>query len=89
MSRFNIAQNLMTASDGFFLNLSWVTLRLAAPIMEGKKLRFLNIDPCYCSVTKEQVKTVDPEESLVDFTKESKLVPVSAEGGCGVVAVLP
>ncbi len=85
MSRFNLAHSFIgfqTASDGFFLNLSWVTLRLAAPIMGGKKSRFLAIDSSYCSATKEQLTTVDSEGPLVDFSGESKLVPVSSEGGC-------
>ncbi len=48
------AQDLNTASDGFFLNLSWILLRLSLPFStldsEGKNHRLNKIDPGYCNI---------------------------------------
>lgn len=68
-----------TATDGFFLNLSWVMLLLSAPFTSGKKTRLLNIDASYCCAERDQLQTVDSGGPLVDFTHETKLV-TPAEG---------
>ena len=75
--------SLMTASDGFFLSLSWVMLRLSSPFMGGKKSRISTVDPSYCTVSKELVPSVDPGGPLVDFTGEAKMVPAATQGGYG------
>ena len=64
-----------TASDGFFLNLSWVMLHLSAPFMGGRKGRLATIDASYCAARRGEGQTVDGEFSLVDFSGETKLVP--------------
>lgn len=84
MSRFN-RLTTQAASDGFFLNLSWVTLRLATPIMAETKTRFVNIDSSYCSATREHAATVDPEGPLIDFSREAKLAHVYSTGELGWV----
>ena len=69
-----------TASDGFFLNLSWVMLLLSAPFAkssDGVNPRLMGVDPGYCSV-----KGGDNEEQyggvLVDFSQEAKMASASA-----------
>ena len=68
-----------TASDGFFLNLSWVMLLLSAPFAsstDGVNPRLMGVDPGYCSV-----KEGDKEEQyggvLVDFSQEAKMASVT------------
>eukprot|EP00731_Ephydatia_muelleri_P020239 Em0012g1064a len=60
-------------SDGFFLNLSWVMLRLSEPLM-GKALA---IDPLYCVATTLQASEGDSVGPFVDFTKETRLANAS------------
>ena len=79
MSRLRSAQNMMgiqtCASDGFFLNLCWVMLRLAAPFSggEGRKARLSSIDPLYCSASAAQ--RPDSGGALLNLSSETRLVP--------------
>lgn len=71
---------MLLASDGFFLNLNWVLLRLCKPFMVasgGKALsRLTSIDPTYCGGwSPEECAAGDSFGPLVNFSKESKLVP--------------
>ena len=78
MSRLESAQHVISSqfccNDGFFLNLSWVMLRLAAPFcnLGSQKLHVSAIDPIYCSANQETVQAWN--SGLADFTTESKLV---------------
>ena len=66
-----LSPNLTVASDGFFLNLSWVLLHLSAPFTtsrEGANPRLSTIDSGYCSLKSGDNKLV------VDFSQETKLV---------------
>lgn len=79
-SRYGPSMGLIsfqTASDGFFLNLSWVMLHLSAPFMGGKKGRLVTIDASYCAAGRGEVQTLDGGGPLVDFSGETKLVPAS------------
>lgn len=79
-SRYGPSMGLIsfqTASDGFFLNLSWVMLHLSAPFMGGKKGRLVTIDASYCAAGRGEVQTLDGGGPLVDFSAETKLVPPS------------
>lgn len=71
--------SLSTASDGFFLNLSWVLLRLCLPFMlEGgakRSARIASIDSTYCSVGREDRGQSSDEPLVVDFSDDAKLVP--------------
>jgi ubiquitin conjugation factor E4 A len=62
--------SMTTASDGFFINLSWVLLMLCAPFSTTKEdefnSRLMSIDPFYCNVT--------GDKPHVDFSQETKLV---------------
>ena len=64
-----------TASDGFFLNLSWVMLHLSAPFMGGRKGRLAIIDVSYCAARRGEGQARGGEVPLVDFSGETKLVP--------------
>ena len=85
MARLESAQHLMDSqfccSDGFFLNLSWVVLRLAAPFcnLGNQKLHVSAIDPVYCAACRETVQALN--SGLADFITESKLV-TSAHSQC-------
>ncbi len=72
--RASLAAAISTASDGFFLNLSWVLLRLCAPFSSQgggvkRSARIASIDPTYCTVAGGS------ESAVVDFRGDSKLVP--------------
>ena len=76
-----------TASDGFFMNLCWVMLQLCSPFLvradavtTAKKMsRVASIDPSYCACkSHEQCLSVDSGGPLVDFSEETKLVPVES-----------
>ncbi len=72
--RATLAAAMSTASDGFFLNLSWVLLRLCVPFSSQgggakRSARIASIDPTYCTVA------AGTESRVVDFREESKLVP--------------
>ena len=71
---------MLLASDGFFLNLNWVLLRLCKPFMVsgGEKAlsRLTSVDPSYCaSWSPEDCAAGDSFGPLVNFSKEAKLVP--------------
>lgn len=68
------------ASDGFFVNLSWVLLRLCSPFMtqedsSPRKRKVRAIDVTYC--TAANTSDVGDREPLIDFRRETKLVPSS------------
>ena len=72
------------ASDGFFLNLSWVMLHLCSPFMMSEKkdstrtTRIRTIDVSYCAIRdKNKAKSIDSGGPLVDFSEDAKLVPMS------------
>ena len=44
--------NAMHASDGFFMNLLAVLLRLCKPFAEPKSTKLLKVQPSYCLATK-------------------------------------
>ncbi len=73
------------SSDGFFLNLSWIMLRLCSPFLtlshnDKRRGRVSNIDVTYCAaLNRETAETVDSGGPLIDFSKEAKLAP-SPEG---------
>lgn len=73
-------ETMLLASDGLFLNLNWVLLRLCLPFMisggDKQLARLVSVDPAYCaSWSREQCATGDSLGPLVDFSKETKLVP--------------
>ena len=59
------------AGDGFFLNLGWVMLKLAAPFAKRDAPLIRSIDPRYCSVRAEG-------RAQLDFSRETKMVPDTA-----------
>lgn len=74
-------ETMLVASDGFFLNLNWVLLRLCQPFMvakEGRSLVKLNsVDPAYClQWSQDECSAGDSNGPLVDFSEETKLVPL-------------
>lgn len=83
-SRFNQLLFSTQASDGFFMNLSWILLRLCVPFMstESSDLRKMGrvsaIDVTYCAVqSKEMALKIDSSGAMIDFSKDSKLVSPS------------
>ena len=84
--------NLATASDGFFLNLSWVLLHLCTPFMTtegGINPRLKNVDPGYCIIPTRKRRREGDEESvdeetyrgqLIDFSQETKITLDRSEG---------
>lgn len=73
-------EDAVLASDGFFLNLNWVLLRLCRPFLlsdAGKGLAQLSsVDHTYCSSwSREQCSAGDDVGPLVDFSQETKLSP--------------
>ena len=83
-SRFNRRMGLNQASDGFFLNLSWIMLHLCSPFMTNewvdskRKNRIAAIDVTYCAVqNKALAVSIDEGGALIDFSTETKLVPSS------------
>lgn len=94
--------NLTTASDGFFLNLSWVLLHLCTPFMTiegGINPRLKNVDPGYCVIpTRKRRREGSDEESvdeatyrgqLIDFSQETKITLDRSEGGSSPSTVSP
>ena len=83
---------LTTASDGFFLNLSWVLLLLSTPFAkldtEGINPRLRNIDPGYCVILNRKGSTQRDDETnvetlrglVVDFSQETKLAHIEETG---------
>lgn len=66
-----------TASDGFFLNLSWVLLQLSSPFTSTSlsmevNPRLANVDLAYCTVCSRKDLEEDVRQ-LVDFSQETTL----------------
>lgn len=86
MSRLASAQHVFgsqtCASDGFFLNLGWVMLRLAAPFArgDGHKSRLPSIDPLYCTAARDQAQRAELGGTLLNFSSETQMVPVDSGG---------
>ena len=61
-----------SASDGFFLNLSWVMSRLTAPFCGSNSTQLRKIDPFYCL---HNPSHSDDEcgGRLVDFSNHEKM----------------
>ncbi len=84
-SRLNraLAFHQTQASDGFFLNLCWVMLRLCSPFLISDKsdstrtARIRTIDVSYANCDKSRVKFVDNSGPLVNFSEDAKLVPLA------------
>lgn len=79
-------ETMHLASDGFFLNINWVLLRLCRPIMVSKKSegsdKLHSVDPTYClQWSIEECSAGDSNGPLVDFSEETKLIPVEAAKG--------
>ena len=71
---------MLLASDGFFLNLNWLLLLLCQPFMVSSSAKSLTrlslVEASYCCAwTKEQCTNGDQLGPIVDFSKETKLVP--------------
>ena len=68
------------AGDGFFLNLSWIMLKLCLPFLSKDGVEFANckaslIDVTYCgSSDKEAAMSLDPGGAMIDFSQDAKLV---------------
>ena len=83
MSRLLSVQNVfgyqMTcASDGFFLNLGWVMLRLAAPFVregDASRSRLSVIDPLYCATTREQAQQAESGGRILSFASDTGMAP--------------
>ena len=67
--------NPQGASDGFFLNLCWLLLRLYHPfITKARPGSLLLVDSSYCTATSEQAERGDGVIGpLADFSKDSRL----------------
>lgn len=84
-SLLNPRQNLheTDASDGFFLNLCWIMLRLCSPFMTKesdsfKKSKVASIDVTYCCARdREMAMSIDSGGCMADFSQDSKLAPSS------------
>ena len=81
-------ETMLLAGDGFFLNLNWLLLLLCRPFMVsgGEKglARLSSVEPSYCSPwTQEQCTSGDSIGPLVDFSKETKLVPSGDDQASG------
>ena len=71
------------ASDGFFVNLCWVMLRLCSPFLisdnsdSTRTARIQAIDISYVVCDKSRAAYIDSGGPLVPFSEEPKLVPTS------------
>ena len=84
--------DLTMASDGFFLNLSWILLSLSEPFSSldpsGGNPRLMRIDPAYCSMCPGEGRRsqgdAPPPDMIIDFSTETKLAEVfkDSEGTC-------
>lgn len=63
------------AGDGFFINLGWIMLKLAAPFTRGDSPTFhlTSIDPQYCLAAADA--QIQPHEHLLNFVSETRMVP--------------
>lgn len=68
LSRMSGGPLLHVASDGFFLNLSWVMLRLSVPFTVPNSPKLMTIDPMYCLLAK-----VHYNKAYIDFTGDTKM----------------
>ena len=73
-------ETMLLASDGFFLNINWVLLRLCKPLMVvggAKELSRLSmVDPAYCAAwSQDMCCRGDAVGPFVNFNKETKLIP--------------
>ena len=72
------------ASDGFFLNLSWILLSLSEPFSSldpsGGNPRLMKIDPAYCGMYSREWRRgqgdAPPHNMIIDFSKETKVAEV-------------
>ena len=75
MSHLRGVRPLMTtASDGFFINLSWLLLLLSVPFTESKtgtNPRLISVDPGYCALRENY------DKPYVDFSQETKMANVT------------
>lgn len=65
---------LTTASDGFFINLSWLLLQLSVPFTgskTGTNPRLMSVDPGYCTLGENY------DKPYVDFSQETKMANVT------------
>ena len=74
---------MLLASDGCFLNINWVLLRICKPLMvDGgikEQSRLSLVDPSYCTAWSQDVCSCgDAIGPLVNFNKETKLVPTGS-----------
>ena len=81
-SRLNRVLHATQASDGFFVNLSWIMLRLCSPFMThesdaSRQRKVGGIDVSYCAVGKVEATSIDEGGPLVDFSEDAKLIPKS------------
>ena len=77
-----------TASDGFFLNLSWVTLLLSAPFATSKggvNPKLMGVDPGYCTLGREVGEGERYGGAVVDFSQETKMSQGTSTGSSAVV----
>lgn len=71
------------ASDGFFVNLSWVMLRLCSPFLisdnndSTRTARIRTVDITYVVCDKSRAAYIDSGGPLVSFSEDPKLVPTS------------
>ena len=80
--------DLTTASDGFFVNLSWVLLLLSNPFSTldtgGTNPRLKKIDPGYCGILSRKRQRDDedalPSDLVIDFSQETKMARVTTAG---------
>lgn len=61
-----------SASDGFFLNLSWVMARLTAPFCAINSPQLKKIDPLYC-LHNQSHNDEECGGRLVDYSKHVKM----------------
>ena len=82
---------LNTASDGFFLNLSWILLQLSIPFStldsEGGNPRLNKIDSAYCNILSRKRQRDGPHddqdtvrELVIDFSQETKIAHTTNNG---------
>lgn len=73
------------ANDAFFMNLSWIMLRLCSPFMVSEqadatrtaRVKAIDVSYCVCSDDNVKAMSADAGGPLVDFSRDSKLVPHS------------
>ena len=81
---------LHTAGDGFFLNVSWVLLRLCSPFITpsiGSSFnpKLMNVDPGYCTLgsTANIQQTPPHSQTFVNFSHETKMTSRGKRGRGG------